>query len=164
MSTKYVDRCILKIHILPHKRKVIVLTMTTDGALRFFDFTDIVAQVKVDANLENEDVLNFSDAPFAEFGLHQSGINSFDLKPADENEYFLVTGGDDNLLNLLRFKVSEDSQTVSAAILSKWSTATAHAAQITGVQYFFLKYHLSLSQTSREHFLKFIIKTYRSEI
>lgn len=132
VSAKYVDRCILKMYILSHEHKMIVLTMTTDGMLRFYDFTDVVSKVYVDANSENQDVLNISDAPFAEFGLHQSGINSFDLKPADENGYFLITGGDDNLLNLFYLNILENDEKLSAAILSKWSTTTAHSAQITG--------------------------------
>lgn len=133
VSTKYVDRCILKIHVLSHERKMIVLTMTTDGMLRFFDLTDVVSRIHKDANLEDQDIVNFNDAPFAEFGLHQSGINSYDLKSAGENKYLLITGGDDNLLHLLCFRILETDRILSVATLSKWSTASTHCAQIAGM-------------------------------
>ncbi|KAM0729073.1 tRNA (34-2'-O)-methyltransferase regulator WDR6 [Formica fusca] len=136
VSTKYIDRCILKMYILSYKSKVIVLTMTTDGILRFFNFTDIISKIYKDANIENQDIIDFSDDPFAEFSLHQSGINSFDLKHIDEDRYLLVTGGDDNLLNLVCFQlcISEDDA-LSAVILTKWNTASAHSAQITGLKF-----------------------------
>lgn len=120
-------------HVLSHKYKMIVLTMTTDGILRFFDLTGVVSKIYEDANLENQNIINFNDAPFAEFSLHQSGINSYDLKLADENRYLLITGGDDNLFNLLCFRILETNEILSVVILSKWSTASAHYAQIAGI-------------------------------
>ncbi|XP_032663397.1 WD repeat-containing protein 6 isoform X2 [Odontomachus brunneus] len=135
VSTKYVDRCILKMHVLSHKCKMIVLTMTTDGILRFFDLTGVVSKIYKDANLKNQNIIKFNDAPFAEFNLHQSGINSYDLKLADENKYLLITGGDDNLFNLLCFRILETDEILSVVILSKWSTASAHCAQIAGLKF-----------------------------
>lgn len=120
-------------HILSHKSKVIVLTMSTDGKLCFFDFTDIVSKIYVDANSGNQNIVKFSDLPFAKFNLHQSGINCFDLKHMREDEYLLITGGDDNLLSVVYFQIYiSDNNKLSAEILSKWSTASAHAAQIVG--------------------------------
>ncbi|KYN30635.1 WD repeat-containing protein 6 [Trachymyrmex septentrionalis] len=134
VSTKYINRCILKIHILLYKSKVIVLTMSTDGKLRFFDFTDMVSKIHEDANSGNQNILNFDDIPFAEFSLHQSGINCFDLKDMNENKYLLVTGGDDNLLNVTYFQIYLSENKLSAEILSKWNTASAHSTQIVGVK------------------------------
>ncbi|XP_019886764.2 WD repeat-containing protein 6 [Ooceraea biroi] len=136
VSARYVNRCILKVHVLPHEHKIIVLTMTTDGVLRFFDFTETVSKIYEDAHSENQDNVDFSNAPFAEFSLHQSGINSFDLKSADEDKYLLITGGDDNLLNLVCFQlcVSQNDKLLSL-MLSKWNTASAHSAQITGLKF-----------------------------
>lgn len=132
VSTKYINRCILKIHVLSHKGKVIVLTMSTDGMLRFFDYTNIVMKIYEDTN--SEDIIDFSDVPFAEHSLHQSGINSFDLNYLNKNKYLLATGGDDNLLSLVCFQIDTNNRkTVSVVILSKWSTATVHSAQITGM-------------------------------
>lgn len=123
----------MKIHILSHESKVIVLTMSTDGKLRFFDFTDIVSKIYDDANSGNETVVNFNIIPFAEFSLHQSGINCFDLNHMHEDEYLLITGGDDNLLSVVYFQICiTENNKLSAKILSKWSTASAHSAQITG--------------------------------
>ncbi|XP_014467979.1 PREDICTED: WD repeat-containing protein 6 isoform X2 [Dinoponera quadriceps] len=56
VSTKYIDRCILKMHVLSHERKMIVLTMTTDGMLHFFDLTDVVSTIYEDADLENQNI------------------------------------------------------------------------------------------------------------
>ncbi|XP_072762395.1 tRNA (34-2'-O)-methyltransferase regulator WDR6-like [Anoplolepis gracilipes] len=136
VSTKYIDRCILKLYILSHKSKVIVLTMTTDGILRFFNFTDTILKMYEDATIENQDIIDFSDDPFAEFSLHQSGINSFDLKYMDEDKYLLATGGDDNLLNLVCFQLCIlENDALSAVILSKWNTSSAHSTQITGLKF-----------------------------
>ncbi|XP_012532224.1 WD repeat-containing protein 6 isoform X2 [Monomorium pharaonis] len=136
ISTKYIDRCILKMHILSHKSKVIALTMSTDGKLRFFDFTDTISKIYEDANSGNQNIVDFNHIPFAEFSLHQSGINCFDLKHIHEDEYLLVTGGDDNLLSVIYFQIyiSENNKLL-AEILSKWSTASAHSAQIVGVRF-----------------------------
>lgn len=120
-------------HILSHESKVIVLTMSTDGKLYFFDFTDIVSKIYEDANSGNQNIVNFSDIPFAEFNLHQSGINCFDLKHMREDEYLLITGGDDNLLSVVYFQICiSENNKLLAEILSKWSTASAHSAQIVG--------------------------------
>ncbi|XP_011143279.1 WD repeat-containing protein 6 isoform X2 [Harpegnathos saltator] len=135
VSTKYVDRCILKMHVFSYECKIIVLTMTTDGLLRFFDFTDVIARIYEDANMGNQNIVNFNDAPFAELSLHQSGINSYDLKSTEGNRYLLTTGGDDNLLNLLCFQISETDEILSVVILSKWSTMSIHCAQIAGLKF-----------------------------
>lgn len=135
VSTKYVDRCILKIHIMSWETKLIVLTMSTDGKLRFFDFTAAVLKIHEDVKSGNRSIVNFHDIPFAEFSLHQSGINCFDLKKMNENEYLLVTGGDDNLLSIVHFQICmSETNTLSAEILSKWNTSSAHCAQIVGVK------------------------------
>lgn len=134
VSTKYIDRCILKMYILSHKSKVIVLTMTTDGILRFFNFTNTILEIYKDANIENQNIIDFSNNPFTEFSLHQSGINSFDLKHMDEDRYLLATGGDDNLLNLVCFQLCiSENDVLSAVMLSKWNTASAHYTQIIGM-------------------------------
>lgn len=135
----------LKMHVLSHRRKVIVLAMSTDGMLRFFDFTSTVSGIYEEAISENENIIDFDDAPFAEFSLHQSGINSFDLKNMDEDKYLLITGGDDNLFNLVCFQIclSENNEVSSAVILFKWSTTSAHSAQITGICVMLLEYFFS---------------------
>lgn len=107
--------------------------MSTDGKLRFVDFTNIVSKIYEDANSGNQSIINFSDIPFAEFSLHQSGINCFDLEHMHENKYLLVTGGDDNLLSVVYFQICIlENNKLSAEILSKWSTASAHSTQIVG--------------------------------
>jgi len=107
--------------------------MSTDGKLRFFDFTDTVSKIYEDANSGNQNIVNFSNIPFAEFSLHQSGINCFDLKNIYEDEYLLVTGGDDNLLNVVYFQICiSENNKLSAKILSNWNTASAHSTQIVG--------------------------------
>lgn len=133
VSTKCVDRCILKMYILSHKSKVIVLIMTTDGILRFFNFTKTVLKIHKDVNIGKDHKIDFNDNPIAQFRLHQSGINSFDLKHMDEDKYLLATGGDDNLLCLLCFQLRIlENNALSVETLSNWTTTSAHSAQITG--------------------------------
>lgn len=53
----------------------------------------------------------------------------------EKNEYLLATGGDDNLFNIICFKVQFQStkKELHISLLSKWNSSTAHAAQITGI-------------------------------
>ncbi|XP_071877534.1 tRNA (34-2'-O)-methyltransferase regulator WDR6-like [Bombus fervidus] len=132
---KCVDRCITKITVLTYDEKIIVLTMSTDGIGRFIDFTDTISKIVICPQIEEQEFLNCKNAHIAKFDLHQSGINSYDIKVIEKNEYLLATGGDDNLFNVICFKVQLEGkkEELHISLLSKWSTATAHAAQITGV-------------------------------
>lgn len=120
----YKNRCILKVHAFLHKKKILIMTMATDGLLNFWHFS---ASNKITSirNLPINDKLNIS--------LHQSGINSFDIKVVNDREYILATGGDDNLLNLLVFEIIlTNNDDLFIQIKSSWKTTSSHHAQITG--------------------------------
>lgn len=134
LYTKCTTRCILKVHVLELKKKIIILTMSTDGIVRYFNFTEIFSEAFKNVSTGHCSLQNIDIMPFASMQLHQSGINSYDLKHITEDEYLLVTGGDDNLLCLVLFQlfILED-KTISIEILSKYETSSVHYAQITGV-------------------------------
>ena len=123
-TLSYKNRCILKVHAFIHKEKIFIITMATDGLLNFWNFIIdheeiIVNMIQID---DNEG-----------FTLHQSGINSFDIKMLDEFKYLLATGGDDNLLSLMVFEIVLDQKDIAfIKIISSWKTDSAHFAQITG--------------------------------
>ncbi|XP_076278928.1 trafficking protein particle complex subunit 31 isoform X2 [Lasioglossum baleicum] len=138
VHAKIVDRCIVKISILKCEEKVILLTMSTDGVGRLIDFTEVVSIISK-GGIQSDD-LELKDCAgtiLAKFNLHQSGINSYDIKVIKKDEYLLATGGDDNLFNLTHFKVclSEDDNQTRVILLSKWNTSTVHIAQITGIKF-----------------------------
>nr|XP_050850545.1 WD repeat-containing protein 6 isoform X1 [Vespula vulgaris] len=135
LYTKCTTRCILKVHVLELKKKIIILTMSTDGIVRYFNFTEIFSEAFKNVSTGHCSLQKFDIMPFASMQLHQSGINSYDLKHITEDEYLLVTGGDDNLLCLVLFQlfILED-KTISIEILSKYETSSVHYAQITGVK------------------------------
>ncbi|KAK2584051.1 hypothetical protein KPH14_006501 [Odynerus spinipes] len=136
LYTKCADHCILKVHVLEFNEKLIVLTMSTDGIVRYFNFTDIILGTFKNTSSIYHNQKNFDIMPFATIKLHQSGINSYDLRNINDNQYLLVTGGDDNLLCLVLFQIviSEDNNNISIQILSKYETLSVHYAQITGIK------------------------------
>ncbi|XP_011502561.1 PREDICTED: WD repeat-containing protein 6 [Ceratosolen solmsi marchali] len=109
------NRCILKVHI----------TMATDGLLNIWNVisTNDIFEIK-----------NVTIDGKHDLSLHQSGINSFDIKILNNYEYILATGGDDNLLNLLIFKIIfQHNEVLSIHVVSSWGTISIHSAQITGI-------------------------------
>ncbi|KOC68853.1 WD repeat-containing protein 6 [Habropoda laboriosa] len=137
VHAKCVDRCISKLTILTYEEKIIALTMSTDGIGRFIDFTDTISRIIKFHEVEEQEFQNCKDASIEKFNLHQSGINSYDIKMNEKGEYLLATGGDDNLFNLIRFQVQllNNKKELHISVLSKWSTPNAHAAQITGIMF-----------------------------
>ncbi|KAL7289608.1 hypothetical protein TKK_0016464 [Trichogramma kaykai] len=122
----YRNRCILKVQSMLHQAKILLITMATDGLLNFWT-----------CNVENDeiDVQKIGIENTKDFTLHQSGINSFDLKKLDECNYMLATGGDDNLLGVLIFKAVSSKKSIEMIkIVSTWNTSSIHYAQITGVK------------------------------
>lgn len=134
LYTKCTTRCILKVHVLEFKKIIIILTMSTDGIVRYFNFTDIFSEAFKNVSTDHSSPKKIDIMPFASMHLHQSGINSYDLKHMTEDEYLLVTGGDDNLLCLVLFQIFIlEDKTVFVKILSKYETSSVHYAQITGM-------------------------------
>ena len=124
----YKNRCILKVHSFIHEERILLITMATDGLLNFWN---------VSIQNETVSVQNISIEEKEDFSLHQSGINSYDVKMLNNQQYILATGGDDNLLNLLIFEVFNKENEITIKIKSQWATASIHYAQITGITFFF---------------------------
>ncbi|KAF7987520.1 hypothetical protein HCN44_003282 [Aphidius gifuensis] len=129
----YMNRCIIKIHTFLHETNVIVMTMATDGKINFWHINkSIINNILSQKNDNNIDDLI---KPFGSLSIHQSGINSYDLKMIN-NLYYLTTGGDDNKLNINIFKINtSEANELSIFDLANWYTSTAHSAQITGVKF-----------------------------
>lgn len=98
------------------------MTFTTDGLLNFWNFSILNCKMQKLTIDNNEDG----------FFLHQSGINSFDVKFVNDNEYLLATGGDDNLLSLILFKINRKTDASFIQIVSSWNSSLVHYAQISG--------------------------------
>lgn len=99
--------------------------MATDGLLNFW-------LVKID-NEEIKLKKIFIDDNES-YSLHQSGINSFDIKSMGNGEYLLGTGGDDSLLSLIRFQIlTNDNCDTQIKIVWTWKSYSSHTGQITGI-------------------------------
>lgn len=135
LHIKCANRCITKITVLTYEEKIIALVMSTDGIGQFIDFTDIVSQIIHCPETKEQEFQSCKDITIAKFNLHQSGINSYDIKVIRKGDVLLATGGDDNSLNLTRFEVQllDEDKKIRISLLSRWSTFSAHAAQITGM-------------------------------
>ena len=121
-------RCILKVHSFKYNNNLIIISMATDGVINFWNFNCILSKIH-----NNEKSENMILTPFTKLHVHQSGINSFDLKKINDNEYLLATGGDDNLLSLVVFSfIDTQNEDLSAQIVARWSSSNSHSAQITG--------------------------------
>lgn len=117
------NRCILKVYSFMDNGNLIVLTMATDGIVNFWDFSYFLP----DSNRQE------TNKPFTQLHIHQSGINSFDIKKISNHEYLLATGGDDNLLSLILIDIiALENGDLSAEILKKYSSSDSHSTQITG--------------------------------
>jgi WD40 repeat protein len=121
----YKRRCILKVHSFVNQDNILLITMATDGLLNIWNVISLNDTIEI-KNITINGQQNLS--------LHQSGINSFDIKILNNYEYILTTGGDDNLLNLLIFKIIlKKKKIVSVELVSLWKTTSMHLAQITGI-------------------------------
>lgn len=122
----YKNRCILKVHSFLHKNKMVLMTMATDGFIVFWNVDVFDQELRIQLlKIDGKDG----------FMLHKSGINSFDMKNWNEDEYILVTGGDDNVLKMTLFKINlKKNDLESIDIVSVFESSSAHCAQITGLE------------------------------
>ncbi|XP_034944143.1 WD repeat-containing protein 6 isoform X2 [Chelonus insularis] len=125
----YYNRCIIKIHVFDYGNEVILISMATDGIVNLWSMKLII-----------ENICNKSDnvniKPFKSWNIHQSGINSYDFKQNSE-VFLLLTGGDDNKINLSLFTIFESTNTtLMADILAEWSSSFIHYTQITGIKFY----------------------------
>lgn len=113
-------RCILKICQFLACNEHVLVTMSTEGKIMFWNIENLVSDLKR--------VL----LPFSEIVAHQSGINSYSFKVVD-NVCTFLTGGDDNTIVLHVFSFCKnDNGCLSLDVLHKYVNSSLHCAQITG--------------------------------
>lgn len=103
--------CLLKMSFIEGLPSLFLLSAGTDGKIVFWNLNE---------------TLTLSDV--RSFAVHQSGINSLELKKVEEGLFFLVTGGDDNMISAscIQFCGNE------VQLKKLWSTSSVHSCQITG--------------------------------
>lgn len=118
----YKFKCIMKLLYLNNDH--ILITMASDGYLVFWNVNDLI---------------NLSNNYLKSIKTHQSGINSCSYVKLSNN-YLILTGGDDNLINLLLINIKNND----INILDQVQLNSVHCSQITGV-YIVNNYFLSIS-------------------
>ncbi|XP_043272802.1 WD repeat-containing protein 6 [Venturia canescens] len=134
-SVNYCNRCTLKIETFVHESQIILMSMTTDGFVRFWQMNSTVENL-VENSIEKMNRYDEeANVPFANIKIHQSGINSSDFRRIDPSTWILLTGGDDNLLSLVVIEISSRNNKFFANLLTTWNSSSIHAAQITGAKF-----------------------------
>lgn len=136
-SINYCNRCALKINTFVHESQTILMSMTTDGIVRFWQMNSVIKNL-VENSIEKLDKADEQNVPFANIKIHQSGINSFDFRRIDDSRWLLLTGGDDNLLSLVVIEISLENNQNFARLLTAWNSSSIHSAQITGITNIFI--------------------------
>lgn len=115
------SKCILKICNFVICDQTILVTMTIEGKIIFWNIEDLISNnSKCDLQ------------PFYEISAHQSGINSYSYKLINNTCIFL-TGGDDNAIVLHTFDIKTDTNNALCLdVLCKYVDVSSHCAQITG--------------------------------
>lgn len=128
--SKCSNRCVLKVHLFKHDEQIIVLTMGTDGYIRFWNYTKVI-----DGILKNQSNYDIQLDFFAKYEFHKSGINSLDLKIV-QNKYLLLIGGDSNTIGLILFNIvpTSNEKSLFLSIILEWFDSSSHLTQITGKQ------------------------------
>ncbi|KAH0550310.1 WD repeat-containing protein 6 [Cotesia glomerata] len=123
----YYNRCIIKIHTFVHEKELILISMATDGFINLWSVNSMIEGSLNDKNTKE---------PFKLWISHQSGINSYDFCKKNDN-YLLLTGGDDNKICLTIFNIVKSNHTeFEAKLIADWNSSLIHCAQITGVKFY----------------------------
>lgn len=132
-AISYYNRCIIKVHTFEHENELILISMATDGFVNLWNVNSLIEEIIL-CETKTDDVQESTLEPFARWQAHQSGINSYDFRENNENEYFLASGGDDNKLSLTVFTIQKEDS-LSIDIKTTWDSVSIHAAQITGLEF-----------------------------
>lgn len=137
LRESFYGKCILQISGLRlSDQQLFILTMATDGRINFWSRDSF-------------------DEPVFVLSHHDSGINAFDCKRygGTDNEYWIVTGGDDQRIIGTKFRV-EDSPT-RFCIVSEFCHPYRHTAQVSGIRILDRKYlSVGVDQQVYEHNLE----------
>ncbi|OXU24481.1 hypothetical protein TSAR_014047 [Trichomalopsis sarcophagae] len=138
-ETRYMD--ISTLRNPDHTCDILIFIACSDGYLRTLNYNVESNEIKLIDTLAyktSNKIVSIRNLPIDDklnISLHQSGINSFDIKVVNDSEYILVTGGDDNLLSILIFEITlTSSENLFIRTKSSWKSTSSHHAQITGLK------------------------------
>ncbi|KAK4883259.1 hypothetical protein RN001_006578 [Aquatica leii] len=123
----YKLKCILKLKNLTIHDHHVVLSTSTDGNIVFWDFTSLVNEL---LNNCTKDVKSIHI--IKSIHSHASGINSLDYKILDNNQCLVLTGGDDNTINVALVSFDLRNAKLTIEVLSTFTDSESHCAQVTG--------------------------------
>lgn len=106
------SHCVMKVKFIQTHAYLAAVSLATDGCIVFWN-------IKLGDNLCYEKMYKIR--------VHQSGINSFEIKYMGDGKFFLATGGDDNLLSVILMECEKEFD-----IMDQWKNSRMHSCQITG--------------------------------
>lgn len=115
----YTTCCILNVHFLTIEETTFLMTGATDGHLALWDIGSLITG-RTSTN-------NALGNPIIKQQLHQSGIKAVLLLNKKENDYYIVTGGDDNalILSKLTYRNEKDGFLLEAeSFIERAASAT----------------------------------------
>ncbi|KAG5513465.1 hypothetical protein PMAC_000896 [Pneumocystis sp. 'macacae'] len=127
-NEKYSIRCLLNVICISEKFYCYLLIASTDGFITIWDISNYIKSL--DINIVQN---NFFPQPIWKNQLHQLSIKSMILRRIRDGKYLLITGGDDNKINLTEIIVKLDSGSYKIScniIIDKFN---AHNSSITGL-------------------------------
>ncbi|KAL5020348.1 hypothetical protein ScPMuIL_003240 [Solemya velum] len=152
LETGYHSNCVLQVDHIIHGEKdhpqVLVLSAATDGRIavwnltnqcqKFLNYYDEEPEDELCDGIKEDQSIEFNEVPITIFQAHQSGVNSLHISKLSENQYLIVSGGDDNSINIsqLTLEINEikgDNSKLTISVEQYVKKIDAHAAQVTGV-------------------------------
>ncbi|KAG5439067.1 hypothetical protein PCK2_000886 [Pneumocystis canis] len=98
-------RCLLNTIYILEKYCCYLLVASTDGFITIWDITDYITSLEIIMKIPN----NSLSSPIWKDQLHQSNIKSMILNRIRDGEYLLITGGDDNKINIIKVVITLDT-------------------------------------------------------
>ncbi|XP_058462859.1 uncharacterized protein LOC131437489 [Malaya genurostris] len=113
----YYGKCFLHITHLTVKDIPLIVTMTTDGFVSFWDTRNI-------------------SKPFDKVRYQSSGINAFDVRSLkDDGRFLIATGGDDQDVNVCKVQIVPTKRNGFVLQSSYIKQQCAHLGQVTGLRF-----------------------------
>ncbi|KTW31641.1 hypothetical protein T552_04062 [Pneumocystis carinii B80] len=132
LNKKYSTKCPLNVTYILEKEYCYLLVTSTDGFITLWDISNYIHSSEIIMKNSEESFL-----PIWKDQIHQSNIKSMTLRHIEENTYLLVTGGDDNKINILKITIKLDSNLSNYKISCKtiMNKLDAHNSSITGLAF-----------------------------
>ncbi|XP_063987430.1 tRNA (34-2'-O)-methyltransferase regulator WDR6 [Diachasmimorpha longicaudata] len=133
----YKNQCILNVHLFADENGWIMVSMATDGLIRFWDVDFVGERIlrgKGALGADGDGLEGEKLQPFQNWNVHRSGINCYDFLKKG-GEYFLASGGDDNHICVWAFQLLGESGERKMTITQAYTCWEIHSAQITGIKF-----------------------------